>query len=79
MICNGMLNWDPIGLDTSNRKRTHKALSLHGWKVAASHATAGSNVEIDEIREFASLPVRPLFTLTVIVLVFPSMQSCAYQ
>lgn len=52
-----------------NVNKTYRALSLHGWKVAASHATAGSKVAIDEISEFASLPVRPLFTLTDVLLI----------
>lgn len=49
------------------KSRAYRALSLHGWKVAASHATAGSKVAIDEISEFASLPVRPLLTFTAAV------------
>lgn len=55
-------------MDNNETNKTYKALSLHGWKVAASQATAGSKVAIDEISVFASLPVRPLFTLTAAVL-----------
>jgi hypothetical protein len=59
-------------MDDSLKSITYKALSLHGWNVAASHATAGSKVAMDEISEFASFPVRPLFTFTAFALTSPA-------
>jgi hypothetical protein len=56
---------------------TYSALSLHGWNVAASHATAGSKVAIDDISEFASLPVRPLFAFTINVSTLTCIRSHA--
>ncbi len=41
------------------------ALSLHGWNVVASHPTEGSNVAIEARTVLASLPLRPLFSLTI--------------
>lgn len=49
-------------------KSTHRALSLQGWKVAESHPTVGSKVEIDARIVFASFPERPLFSFTDVVL-----------
>lgn len=70
-----MLSRELRGMDNNEIDETYKALSLHGWKVAASHAAAGSKVAIDEISEFASFPVRPLFTLTDVVSICLCTQS----
>lgn len=46
---------------------TYNALSLQGWKVPESQPTEGSKVEIEARIVFVSLPVRPLFSLTRVI------------
>jgi len=43
-----------------------RALSLQGWKVAASQPSLGSKEWMDARMVLASLPARPLLTLTFV-------------